>query len=149
MTTFPLKRGAAVVTALLFLITNLHPVSFAAELPPPQAQMSGTLPHELRQISIPSGIGKIEERILELTDFLIRGLRARGLRVVSPREPEHRSGIVVFESARAKDICRRLLGKGIFVSPRGAGIRVAPHFYNTREELETFLKKLVEYIHGK
>lgn len=91
------------------------------------------------------GMGKIQKRILELTDFAIRGLEEKGFKVVSPKEAGHRSGIVVFEAKDAARICRRLAGEKIYVSPRGAGIRIAPHFYNSFEEIETFLKKWVEY----
>ncbi len=88
------------------------------------------------------GIEKISRRILELTDFLIDGLERSGLEVVSPRERTHRSGIVVFKMSHAEKVCRRLLRDHIYVSPRGAGIRVAPHCYNTFEEIETFLNAL-------
>jgi len=94
-----------------------------------------------------SGIGmeKIGRRVLEITDHLIKGLKAADFEVVSPEERKHRSGIVVFRVDKAAEICKRLLGEGIYVSPRGAGIRVAPHFYNSFEEIGTFLKKLVKY----
>ena len=91
-----------------------------------------------------SGIGteRIEKRILELTDFLIEGLVKKGFDVVSPREPERRSGIVVFKTKDPQKLWRKLLTKKIYVSPRGAGIRVAPHFYNSFEEMDTFLKEM-------
>lgn len=93
-----------------------------------------------------SGIGmeRIEKRILELTDFLIEGLEKKGLEVVSPRAPGSRSGIVVFKAKDPQKLWRKLLARKIYVSPRGAGIRVAPHFYNSFEEIEVLLKKLIE-----
>ena len=93
-----------------------------------------------------SGIGmeRIEKRILELTDFLINGLDQKGFEVISPREPASRSGIVVFKVKDPQKVWRKLLAHKIYVSPRGVGIRVAPHFYNSFEEIETLLKKLVE-----
>ena len=93
-----------------------------------------------------SGIGveRIEKRILELTDFLIKGLEKKGFEVVSPQEPGSRSGIVVFKAKDPQKIWRKLLAHKIYASPRGVGIRVAPHFYNSFEEIETLLKKLIE-----
>ena len=88
------------------------------------------------------GIEKIEKRVLELTQFAIQGLEKKGLKVVSPKAPEHRSGIVVFKVQDPEKLRKRLLGCRIYVSARGAGIRIAPHFYNTFEEIETFLDAL-------
>ncbi len=91
-----------------------------------------------------SGIGmdKIEKRVLDLTDFLIKELQKREFKILSPLEPEARSGIVVFETEHAVKIWKKLLDQGVYVSPRGGGIRVAPHFYNTHEEIDLFLEKL-------
>jgi selenocysteine lyase/cysteine desulfurase len=87
------------------------------------------------------GMEKIQTRILELTDFAIRGLEKKGYEVISPRRKENRSGIVVFKVKNPDRVWKSLLAKRIYVSPRGEGIRVAPHFYNTFEEIETFLKQ--------
>ncbi len=88
------------------------------------------------------GIQKIQKRILALTDFAIEGLLRLGLEVVSPPAPEHRSGVVVFRTKNPQKICRSLLRQKIYVSARGEGIRIAPHFYNSFEEIDIFLKKL-------
>ncbi len=88
------------------------------------------------------GIEKIAKRILELTDYLVEGLEKKGAEVISPREGNFRSGIVVFKAKKPQELCSSLLRRGIYVSPRGVGIRVAPHFYNTFEEIDKFLKIL-------
>ncbi|MSR77682.1 MAG: aminotransferase class V-fold PLP-dependent enzyme [Candidatus Omnitrophica bacterium] len=92
------------------------------------------------------GMDKISKRILELTDFLIQGLDQMGVEVASSREPAHRSGIVIFKSQDPKTLWKKLMAEGICVSARGEGIRVAPHFYNTEEELGRFLKALKRFI---
>lgn len=91
-----------------------------------------------------TGIGqeKIEKRILGLTDHAVRGLEKKGFEILSPRDGESCSGIVVFRVKDAEKKCRELLRRGIYVSPRGGGIRLAPHFYNTFEEIDQFLKVL-------
>jgi cysteine desulfurase / selenocysteine lyase len=93
-----------------------------------------------------SGIGmeKIENRILELTDFAVEGLQKKGFKIISPLAKKHRSGIIVFKVKNPQLVCKRLLGKGIYVSARGAGIRIAPHFYNSHNEIEMFLTKLLQ-----
>ena len=86
------------------------------------------------------GLEKIEERILMLTDFAIQNLEKKGFEVITPREKKHRSGIVVFKVDDPKKTQRRLLDNGVYASIRGEGLRIAPHFYNSIEDLEKFLK---------
>lgn len=90
------------------------------------------------------GINIIEDRILDLTDELTRGLNNLGLDVISPHERSYRGGIVNFNVANAAEISERLLKKRILVSARSqegtGGIRVSPHFYNTEKEIGELLK---------
>lgn len=88
------------------------------------------------------GIEKIEERILKLTDYLIKAVKDLGLKLQTPEERQCRSGIVNFKIEKPKETAKRLISKGIIVSARANGIRVSPHFYNAEEEID----KLVEEI---
>jgi selenocysteine lyase/cysteine desulfurase len=90
------------------------------------------------------GMDKIEKRILRLTDYLIARLQQEGRALFSPLQFEKRSGIVVFGVSQPVRIWKILLEKKIYVSPRGGGLRVAPHFYNTEEEIDRFLDALAE-----
>ncbi len=92
------------------------------------------------------GIKKISNRILDLTGFAIESLERKGFEVITPREKQNRAGIVVFKINKAQKICRQLLRQNIYVSPRGAGIRIAPHFYNTFEEIESFIRQLSRFV---
>jgi selenocysteine lyase/cysteine desulfurase len=87
----------------------------------------------------------VEQRILEITDRLAIGLRARGAEIVSPWAAEARSGIVVFRLGDDPDgLCTRLNQLGFVVRVRGGGIRVAPHFYNNEQDIDRFLAALKE-----
>lgn len=86
------------------------------------------------------GVKSIQKRILKLTDHLIEKIERKGLKLQTPLEPEHRSGIVNFLIDDAQERVRRLAKKNLVVSARSYGIRVSPHFYNTEEEID----KLVE-----
>ncbi len=88
------------------------------------------------------GYENIAKKILELTAELIEGLQRLGLPVDSPLEPKHRSGIVVFAHADAQRLAASLYKRRVFVSARGAGIRVAPHFYNDSGDIQKFLNIL-------
>lgn len=81
------------------------------------------------------GIDRIAERVLALTDLLIRDLHERGYRIRSPLAAEQRSGIVVVEVPDPAATHARLLDQGIVTALRGGGLRISPHFYNTEAEL--------------
>lgn len=90
------------------------------------------------------GIPAIASRILELTDHLCAGLQAKGYQLLSSRRGEERSGIVTFSSLRhrSEDLYQALRSGGVITSLRGGYLRLAPHFYNTADELDRALHLL-------
>ena len=74
----------------------------------------------------------------ELCDRACLGLAGAGATVLSDRSPGGRSGVVTFalEGHDPEAVHRRLLDAGIVTSPRGGGTRLAPHAYNTAEEID-------------
>ena len=91
------------------------------------------------------GPEKIEKRVLELSGFAVQGLKKAGFEVLTPEEPENRAGIVIFKSKNPEKLRSRLLAEKIYLSVRGGALRIAPHFYNSFEDLETFIKKAVTH----
>lgn len=102
----------------------------------------GAAVNYLQQIKI----SRIEERVLQLTDYLIKRLEESHFEILSCLEKKHRSGIVVFKVEKAQMIWKQLLAKKIFVSPRGGGLRVAPHFYNSFQEIDVFIDTLNDIV---
>lgn len=90
------------------------------------------------------GIENVWQRIKFLTDVLIGELKKRGFQISSPLDLKMRSGIVVFGVKNAVKLTNQLLARRFYVSPRGEGIRVAPHLYNTEAEIHSFIKALGE-----
>ena len=88
------------------------------------------------------GIENIERRVIELTDYLIERVKALGLRLQTPEEPQNRSGIVNFKIEKPKEVVERLRENGIIVSARANGIRVSPQFYNTKTEMDTLINEI-------
>jgi cysteine desulfurase / selenocysteine lyase len=82
------------------------------------------------------GIDQIAERVLMLAGVAIGDLQERGYRISADTSPEHRSGIVIVEVADPIATCARLQAAGIICIPRGKGFRIAPHFYNTEQEIQ-------------
>ncbi|SAI59156.1 class-V aminotransferase [Bordetella ansorpii] len=84
-------------------------------------------------------------RLLDLTAYLAEGLLRQGHRLRGGKDRgAFRAGIVSFippdgDAAR----CRQyLLDAGIVTSAREGCVRVAPHFYNTEDELDALLARL-------
>lgn len=82
------------------------------------------------------GIDRIAERILALTNSIIQDMQARGFHLAASTSASHRSGIVIVEVDDPITTSARLMETGIVAIPRGRGIRIAPHFYNTEEEVQ-------------
>jgi selenocysteine lyase/cysteine desulfurase len=96
------------------------------------------------------GIGRIENRILDLTGLLIKGLDELGVDTITPHERASRGGVVNFNVANSANVSAKLLEKKIRVSARSqqgiGGIRVSPHFYNTETEIARFLSALSKVL---
>ncbi|GAB4263291.1 aminotransferase class V-fold PLP-dependent enzyme [Deferrisoma sp.] len=91
------------------------------------------------------GIERVWDRVRELTDRLIEGLRERRYTIASPLASGERSGILTFVPRRpAAELAETLHDRGVFVAARGPGLRVSPHFYNTVDDLERFFAELDE-----
>jgi len=81
------------------------------------------------------GIEQVGKRVLMLAGVAIGDLQERGYRLAADTAPERRSGIVIVEVADPTATCARLEEAGIVCIPRGKGFRIAPHFYNTEQEI--------------
>ncbi|MGC9333214.1 MAG: aminotransferase class V-fold PLP-dependent enzyme [Anaerolineae bacterium] len=91
------------------------------------------------------GLNTIEARILDLTDSLIAGLQARGCTILSPiAHRRERSGIISFRhpALPSSVLGDRLCAADVIVSVRGDAIRVSPHFYNDKEDIDRLLAVL-------
>jgi len=89
------------------------------------------------QIISEVGIGKIREKSKRQTARLIELADHHGWRVNTPRDPEQRGGTVSIDMPDSQAVSRELLAREILVDWRPkAGVRFAPHFYNTDEEVD-------------
>lgn len=91
------------------------------------------------------GIPAIERHILDLNTLAIEGLKRCGYQVVSPHAHDgERSGILIFKhpTLSAADLEARLRAANVIVSIRAGAIRVAPHFYNSTDDIQRLLDVL-------
>ena len=91
------------------------------------------------------GVPAIRAKSLRQTAQLIALADAAGLPVRSERAAERRGGTVVLDVPNGEAITHALADRDILVDYRpGAGIRIAPHFYSTDEEIERTIAAIVE-----
>ncbi len=84
-----------------------------------------------------AGIDRIREKSLRQTSRLIELADARGYKVTAPRDAERRGGTVAFDVPHSYGVSQALLAENVIVDYRpNAGIRIAPHFYTSDDELE-------------
>jgi kynureninase len=93
------------------------------------------------------GMRAVREKSVRQTSRLIALADARGYTVHAPRDAERRGGTVAFDVPHAYEVTQYLLARDIVVDYRpGAGIRVAPHFYTSDEELEAAVAAMDECL---
>ncbi len=95
------------------------------------------------------GVGAIEAYVRSLGAPLLAWAESRGVRVASPTGEAHRSQIVCLAPPDAAEAHRRLRQAGIVTSLREGSIRLAPHCYNTIEEMEKVVEVLEEVVTGR
>ncbi len=88
------------------------------------------------------GIEAVRRASLALTARVLERVLDAGLDVLTPREPERRGGIVCIRFPGDSAAVAALKARGMVCSHRG-GVRIAPHFYNTADEVDTFVDALV------
>lgn len=94
-----------------------------------------------------AGTERIASHVLALTDRLVDGLRESGAEIATIRSQTESSGIVKFELPRADsvELGKALQHEGIVTTYRANGVRVAPHGYNTFEEIDALVETVARY----
>jgi kynureninase len=94
-----------------------------------------------------AGIEAIRAKSIRQTSRLIQLADDRGFRVHAPREAERRGGTVAIRVPHAYEVSQALLSRDILVDYRPeAGIRIAPHFYTSDDELESAVGAIDEIL---
>ncbi len=85
----------------------------------------------------------IRENARRQTEIIYAGALERGYTVNSPREFDRRGNHVTVDVPNAQQVKDELIRRGFVVDYRpGAGIRIAPHFYNTDDECRAILDEI-------
>jgi selenocysteine lyase/cysteine desulfurase len=94
------------------------------------------------------GLENISRRIMTLTQRLTAGLRAKGYRVISSRQPAEASGIVAFVSDvhDHQHVQRHLETEHrIVIAVRCGRLRSSPHCYNSEREIDQLVEALPKH----
>ena len=89
------------------------------------------------------GVPAIREKSLRLTRLLMDLAKRNGFRLNTPELDEERGGSVIVDVPDGHAVADELIRREVIVDYRpGAGIRMAPHFYNTAQEIEHAMEVL-------
>ena len=113
---------------------------------------TGTVPmaliHGLEQslkLLSETGVDRIHSHLEMLTDYLCERLPNKSYRIVSSRQSNEKSQIVCIQHTgglSALDLYAHLKERRIITAPRGDRLRIAPHLYNTSEEIDALVESL-------
>jgi cysteine desulfurase/selenocysteine lyase len=92
------------------------------------------------------GIDTISEHNARLVEQVMSGLLGLGIEPLTPQDPVSRGAIVSFATSRDAEIADGLARAGIGVWGRDGRVRIAPHLYNTAEDIDLFLHHLRHLI---
>ncbi len=123
----------------------------AIELGTPHAGMFFGL-NAAAKVVLDLGIENIAERIFDLSNQVVHGLKKLNRVILSPRD-EHptfegsmNSGIISFATDHAEDLEKKLQEENVYVSARRNGVRISIHYFNNENDIERLLQALRKNI---
>lgn len=97
-----------------------------------------------------AGVQNIREKSIRQTTMIINEALNEGYKINSPVDFKKRGGTVTLDMPDSYLISQTLLKKNIIIDYRkGAGIRFAPHFYNSDDEILFALDELKKIVSKK
>ncbi len=110
----------------------------------PSALIHG-LEASLMRLLVETGVGRIANHLEQLTDYLCERLQGRDYQIVSSRHASEKSQILCIRhhaGLSSMALYAHLRTRNIITAPRGDRLRVAPHLYNTFEDIDELVKAL-------
>ncbi|MCB0748560.1 MAG: aminotransferase class V-fold PLP-dependent enzyme, partial [Ignavibacteriae bacterium] len=90
------------------------------------------------------GYANIERQILDNSSYLINNLSEIGITPILENVNKNNiAGIVSFKNQNAEKIVKELKDKDISCTVREGMVRISPHFYNTKDDLDLLVDELV------
>lgn len=93
------------------------------------------------------GVPAIRAKSLRQTRRIMDHAASRGWRVRTPQDDAWRGGTVTLDVPDSARVAAELIARGVIIDHRpNAGIRMAPHFYTTDDEIEAALAVMDELV---
>ena len=113
----------------------------------------GTLPYQdlaafcasmelLHEVSV----ARIATHVRSLVDAMTTRLREAGATVLTPAEAQRRAGILTVRVKNGQRVSEQLSAAGVVCGLREGAIRLSPHLYTTREDIDRALDVLVRAV---
>lgn len=97
-----------------------------------------------------AGLPNIRRRSQQLTQLLVECAENAGLGIRSPKQAAQRGGHVALDVPHGYEVCQALAAEDVVVDFRPeAGLRVAPHFYNTEDEVRSCIARVRAILDDK
>jgi kynureninase len=94
-----------------------------------------------------AGMDAIRAKSMRQTARLMELAATHGYPVSAPRDPSKRGGTIAFDVPHGAEVAQALLARDIIIDYRpGAGVRVAPHFYTTDDEVERVVAETADIL---
>ena len=93
------------------------------------------------RVLLDHGMKNVENQVKKVDTVLVDGLLEAGYELQTPGDEAQR----IYLNLKVPDpgeTVKELLKHDFHVSSRVGGVRISPHFYNTKEEAETLLEKI-------
>jgi len=105
---------------------------------------------ESLRILLDAGLSEVAARVRMLVQLLRRRLEEKGFGTLTPADPQRHAGVIDAHKPGVDmgALFARLKEQGFICSLRENRLRIAPHFYNTEEEIERFCAAL-EGVDGR
>jgi kynureninase len=99
----------------------------------------------VREIGVPA----IRDKSLRLTRRILDHAARAGYRLNTPAADGERGGTVIVDVPHGEQVSRELIDRDVIIDYRpDAGIRIAPHFYNTEDDIDRAMAVLDDIVAG-
>ncbi|MDA1188370.1 MAG: aminotransferase class V-fold PLP-dependent enzyme [Chloroflexi bacterium] len=91
------------------------------------------------------GTKVIEKHVLDLSGYAIRGMKERGMNVITPDEEKYRLGVIGAIMDDAEQFWKFLYDRGVDTYFAGNLFRVDPHVFNNRADVDRLFEGIEAY----
>ena len=104
------------------------------------------------ELILEASVEAIRARSMELTAVVVECSDDLGLELLSPREPGQRGGLIRVRvpggPQGAERVLQALFERDVVVDRRGDALRISPHFFNSRNDIELCFSELRAALRG-